>query len=155
MSKKKNAHPSGLDPFSPMGTALIPDQINIEDIGLAIRKRECSTSGESNGGESDAPTEIIESEDDVNFEPDSTTNEERRQQEDCFPTIEEKNKNQLQDDHEVKKHLPKCVREDPVELLEGEKGDTYTIENWWKCKHCTGLLATFFRNNDVADKYIT
>ena len=27
-----------------------------------------------------------------------------------------------------------------------------TIENWWKCKHCTGLLATFYRNNDVADE---
>ena len=156
MSKERTAHSSGMDPFSPMGTGLIPDLVNIENIGPDIHKQErsTSTSGKSNGRESDAPTEIIESEDDVNLEPDSTTNEERRQEEYCFPTIEEKNRNQLQDDCEVKKHLSKRVWEDPVELLKGEKGDTYTIENWWKCKHCTGFLATFFINNDVADKYI-
>ena len=39
--------------------------------------------------------------------------------------------------------------------MEGDKGDTFTIKNWWKRKHCTGFQATFFINNDVTDKYIT
>ena len=85
--KQKNTPPSGLDPFSLVGMALIPDQINIEDIGLAIRKQERSTSGKSNGGDSN-----------------------------------------------------------------GGESNAET-ENWWKCKHCTGILETFFRNNDVAAKY--
>ena len=51
MSKKKTAHSSGLDPFSPMGMGLIPSLVDIENIGLDIRKREQSTSSES-----DAPT---------------------------------------------------------------------------------------------------
>ena len=123
MSQKKNARSSSGDPFSLMGMGLIPSLVQVEDIGLDIRKWDRSTSSES-----DASTEIIESEDDFNLEPDSTTKEERRQEESGFPTIED--------------------------TVEGDKGDTCTIENWWKRKHCTGFLATFFINNDVADKHI-
>ena len=137
MSKEKTARSSGGDPFSLMGTGLIPSLVQVEDIGLDIRKQDRSTSSES-----DAPTEIIESEDDINLEPDSTTKEERRQEQSGFHTIEEKKS----------KHWSKRVREDTVE---GDKGDTFTIENWWKRKHCTGFRATFFINNDVADEYIT
>ena len=128
---------SGGDPFSLMGTGLIPSLVQVEDIGLDIHKRDRSTSSES-----DASTEIIESEDDVNLEPDSTTKEERIQEESGFYRIEEKKS----------KHWSKRVREDAVE---GDKGDTFTIKNWWKRKHCTGFRVTFFINNDVADKYIT
>ena len=79
------------------------------------------------------------------MEPDSTTKEERKQEESGFHKIEEKKS----------KHWSKHVREDNVE---GDKGDTFTIENWWKCKHCTHytrFLVTFFINNDVADENIT
>ena len=98
----------------------------VEDIGPDIHKQDRSTSSES-----DASTEIIESEDDVNLEPDSTTKEETRQEQSGFHTIEGKKS----------KHWSKRVREDAVE---GDKGDTFTIKNWWKRKHCTGFQATFF-----------
>ena len=128
-----------------MGTGLIPSLVHVEDIGLDIRKRDRSSSPESDVQKSDASTEIIESEDDFNLEPDSTTKEERKQEESGFHKIEE-NKS---------KHSSKRVWEDNVE---GDKGDTFTIENWWKCKHCTHstrFLATFFVKNDVADENIT
>ena len=58
MSKEKTARSSGGDPFSLMGTGLTPSLVRVEDIGSDIRKRDRSTSSES-----DARTEIIESED--------------------------------------------------------------------------------------------
>ena len=128
-----------------MGTGLIPSLVQVEDIGPDIRKRDRSSSPESDVQKSDASTEIIESEDDFNLEPDSTTKEERKQEESGFHKIEEKKS----------KHSSKRVREDNVER---DKGDTFTIENWWKCKHCTHstrFLATFFVNNDVAAENIT
>ena len=82
MSKEKTACSSGGDPFSLMGTGLIPSLVQVEDIGLDIRKRDRSTTSEP-----DASTEIIESEDDVNLEPDSTTKEETRQEQRGFHRI--------------------------------------------------------------------
>ena len=116
-----------------MGSGLIPPLAQVEDIGPDIRKRDRSSSPESDVQKSDASTEIIESEDDFNLEPDSTTKEERKPEESHFNKIEE-NKS---------KHSSKRVREDNVER---DKGDIFTIQNWWKCKHCThstSFLETF------------
>ena len=128
-----------------MGSGLIPSLVQVEDIGPDIRKRDRSSSPESDVQKSDASTEIIESEDDFNLEPDSTTKEERKPEESGFNKIEEKKS----------KHSSKRVREDNVER---DKGDIFTIQNWWKCKHCTHstrYLETFYVNNDVAAENIT
>ena len=127
-----------------MGSGLIPPLAPVEDIGPDIRKRDRSSSPESDVQNSDASTEIIESEDDFNLEPDSTTKEERKPEESRFTKIEE-NKS---------KHSSKRVREDNVER---DKGGIFTIQNWWKCKHCThstSFLETFYVNNDVAAENI-
>ena len=127
-----------------MGSGLISPLAQVEDIGPDIRKRDRSSSPESDVPKSDASTEIIESEDDFNLEPDSTTKEERKPEESCFNKSEE-NKS---------KHSSKRVREDNVER---DKGDIFTIQNWWKCKHCahsTSFLETFYVNNDVAAENI-
>ena len=127
-----------------MGSGSIPSLVQVEDIGPDIRKRDRSSSPESDVQKSDASTEIIESEDDFNLEPDSTTKEERKQEESPFNKIEEKKS----------KHSSKRVREDNVER---DKGDIFTIQNWWKCKHCThstSFLETFYVNNDVAAENI-
>ena len=128
-----------------MGSGLIPSLVQVEDIGPDIRKRDRSSSPESDVPKSDASTEIIESEDDFNLEPDSTTKEERKQEENGFPKNKENNS----------KHLSKRVREDNVEI---EKEAIFTIANWWKCKHCTHsprFLETFYINNHVAAEDIT
>ena len=88
-----------------MGSGLIPSLVQVEDIGPDIRKRDRSSSPESDVQKSDASTEIIESEDDFNLESDSTTKEERKQEENGFHKNEEKKS----------KHSSKRVREDNVE----------------------------------------
>ena len=73
-----------------MGTGLIPSLVQVEDIGPDIHKRDRSSSPESDVQKSDASTEIIESEDDFNLEPDSTTKEERKQEESGFHKLKKR-----------------------------------------------------------------
>ena len=83
--EKKNLQVSPLELFSHMVQESIMLQVNVEDIGPTIWKPKRSTSGESNASSihaSNASIDIIESEDDNLFEPDSMTNQETTEEQD-------------------------------------------------------------------------